>query len=69
LCFYAIDEGNSIWAFMLLTSSRQEYLLRLEDLSKEHHTTQFLANVIEETINQIGTKKFVGRRMFLTALK
>ncbi len=54
---------------MLLTSSRQEYLLRLEDLSKEHHTTQFLANVIEETINQIGTKKFVGRRMFLTALK
>ncbi len=52
--------GNSIWAFLLLTSSRKEYLLRLEDISKEHHTAQNLSNVIFDVIEQVGANKFVA---------
>lgn len=53
--------GNSIWAFMLITSSsRKEYLLSLEDLSNIRHTGQHIADVIEEVINRIGNEKFVA---------
>ena len=52
--------GNSIWAFLLLTSSRKEYLLWLEDLSKEHHTAQNLSDVIIDIIERVGSKKFVA---------
>jgi len=52
--------GNSIWAFMLITSSRKEYLLRLEDLSSERHTSQYLSTVIEEIIVKVGIEKFVA---------
>ena len=45
--------GNSIWAFMVLTHSRKEYLLNLEDLSKVKHTGQHIANAIEEVITRI----------------
>ncbi|CAB5381984.1 unnamed protein product [Rhizophagus irregularis] len=40
--------GNSLWAFMLLTGSRKEYLWSLEDLSSTKHTGQHIANVIDE---------------------
>ncbi|GBB98218.1 hypothetical protein RclHR1_03170014 [Rhizophagus clarus] len=43
-------KGNSIWAFMLMTGSRQEYLLCLEDLSNIRHTGEHLSKVIEEVI-------------------
>jgi hypothetical protein len=52
--------GNSIWAFMLITSSRKEYLLKLEDLSSEHHTSKYLSTVIDEVISRVGVDKFVA---------
>ncbi|GES75999.1 ribonuclease H-like domain-containing protein [Rhizophagus clarus] len=52
--------GNSLWAFMLMTGSRKEYLLSLEDLSNIRHTGEHLSNVIEEVINKVGAKKFVA---------
>ena len=51
---------NSIWAFMLITSSRKEYLLKLKDLSSKHHTSQYLSTVIEEVISRVGVDKFVA---------
>ena len=45
---------------MVLTHSRKEYLLNLEDFSKVKHTGQHIANVIEEVINQISSEKFVA---------
>ncbi|GES85567.1 ribonuclease H-like domain-containing protein [Rhizophagus clarus] len=51
--------GNSLWAFMLMTGSRKEYLLSLEDLSNIRYTGEHLSNVIEEVINKVGAKKFV----------
>ena len=53
-------KGNSIWAFMLITSSRQQYLLKLEDLLNKHHTAENLANIIEEVIEKVRITKFVG---------
>ncbi|GET00495.1 ribonuclease H-like domain-containing protein [Rhizophagus clarus] len=46
-------KGNSIWAFMLMTGSRQEYLLCLEDLSNIRHTGEHLSKVIEEVIGKV----------------
>ncbi|CAB5208189.1 unnamed protein product [Rhizophagus irregularis] len=43
--------GNSLWAFMLLTGSRKEYLWSLEDLSSTKHTGQHIANVIDEVLD------------------
>ncbi|CAB4444994.1 unnamed protein product [Rhizophagus irregularis] len=65
LCSLAMDgwtdpHGNSLWAFMLMTGSRKEYLLSLEDLSNIRHTGEHLSNVIEEVINKVGAKKFVA---------
>lgn len=51
---------NSIWAFILITSSRKEYLLKLEDLSSEHHTSKYLFTVIDEVISRVGVDKFVA---------
>ena len=63
--FSALDgwtdpQGNSLWSFILITPSRKEYLLRLEDLSRNRHTSSYLANVIEEVINQIGIEKIIA---------
>ncbi|CAB4473124.1 unnamed protein product [Rhizophagus irregularis] len=51
--------GNSLWAFILLTPSRKEYLLQLEDLSKNSHTAEYLSNVINDIICKI-------KRCFIT---
>src|ERR1044072_1155411 len=45
---------------MVLTHSRKEYLLNLEDLSKVKHTGQHIANAIEEVITRIGSEKFIA---------
>lgn len=52
--------GNSIWAFMLITNQRKEYLLNLENLSDKSHTAEYLSSVIEEVITKVGTNKFVA---------
>ena len=44
----------------MITPSRKEYLLRLEDLSRQRHTSSYLASVIEEAINQVGIEKIVA---------
>ncbi|EXX63887.1 hypothetical protein RirG_148050 [Rhizophagus irregularis DAOM 197198w] len=58
--FHTDPHGNSLWTFMLITGSRKEYLLNLEDLSNIRHTGEHLSNVIEEVINKVGAKKFVA---------
>src|SRR5215208_4742753 len=45
---------------MLITSSRKEYLLKLEDLSSECHTSQYLSTIIEEVIVKVRSDKFVA---------
>ncbi|GET55642.1 ribonuclease H-like domain-containing protein [Rhizophagus irregularis DAOM 181602=DAOM 197198] len=52
--------GNSLWAFILLTPSRKEYLLQLEDLSKNSHTTEYLSKVINDIICKVGISKIVA---------
>ena len=54
------SRGNSLWSFILITPSRKEYLLRLEDLSWQRHTSSYLASVIEEAINQVRIEKIVA---------
>ncbi|CAB4383925.1 unnamed protein product [Rhizophagus irregularis] len=45
---------------MLITGSRKEYLLSLEDLSNICHTGKHLSNIIKEVINKVRAKKFVA---------
>ncbi|CAB5293421.1 unnamed protein product [Rhizophagus irregularis] len=52
--------GNSLWAFILLTPSRKEYLLQLEDLSKNLHTAEYLSKVINDIICKVGISKIVA---------
>ena len=52
-------QGNSLWAFILITPLRKEYLLSLKDLSKEWHTTQHLIEIIKNIILTVGPEKFV----------
>jgi len=52
--------GNSIWGFMLMTSSRKEYILNLEDLLSIKHTGQHISSVVEEVIRKIGSEKFIA---------
>ncbi|CAB5198747.1 unnamed protein product, partial [Rhizophagus irregularis] len=52
--------GNSLWAFILLTLSRKEYLLQLEDLSKNSHTAEYLSKVINDIICKVGISKIVA---------
>src|SRR6266542_865706 len=40
-------------------SSRKEYILRLEDLSKEHHTSYNISEIIFEIIDKVSSDKFV----------
>ncbi|CAB5360244.1 unnamed protein product [Rhizophagus irregularis] len=60
--------GNSLWAFILLTPSRKEYLLQLEDLSKNSHTAEYLSKVINDIICKVGISKIVAiiKRCFIT---
>ena len=58
LCSLALDGwtdlyGNSLWAFILMTELRKEYLISLENLSNIHYTGEHLSKVIEEVINKI----------------
>src|SRR6266542_6821842 len=52
--------GNSIWAFLLITSSRKKYILRLEDLLKEHHTLHNISEIIFKIIDKVSSDKFVA---------
>lgn len=54
---WSAPDGSSIWNFVLLTPSRQEYLYELGNYSDQSHTAEFLANQIELVIDRIGNKK------------
>ena len=47
----------SIYSFLVLTSSRKQYLYSLRDYSLAHHTGEFLAAEIKTIIDQIGAIK------------
>lgn len=55
---WSAPDGSSVWNFIILTPTREEYLYKLENYSEESHTAEFLANQIELVINRIGSKKF-----------
>jgi hypothetical protein len=55
-----LPTGRSFWNFVILTPTRQEYLYKIQDLSKEKHTGNFLAEEILKVINSIGIKKFAA---------
>ena len=57
---WTLPTGRSLWNFLILTSSRQEYLYCLKDLTNEHHTGSLLAEEILKIITQIGKKKFIA---------
>jgi hypothetical protein len=57
---WTAPEGSSIWNFVLLTSSRQEYLYELGDYSNQSQTAEFLANQIESVVNRIGSQKILA---------
>ena len=48
----------SIYNFVILTPSNQQYLYYLQDFSSSHHTGEFLASEIKKVIEKIGAKKF-----------
>jgi Protein of unknown function (DUF 659) len=54
---WTAPDGSSIWNFVILTPSREEYLYELGNYSDQSHTAEFLANQIELVINRIGAKK------------
>ena len=41
-------------------SSRKEYILRLKDLSKKHHTSHNISEIIFEIIDKVSSDKFVA---------
>jgi len=51
-------QHRSVWGFMILTPHRKEFLYKLEDLSDQHHTGDFLASKMEAIITKIGVEKF-----------
>lgn len=48
----------SIYNFVVLTPSNQQYLYCLQDFSSSHHTGEFFASEIKKIIEKIGAKKF-----------
>ncbi|CAG8751278.1 2704_t:CDS:2, partial [Gigaspora rosea] len=44
---WTAPNGLSIWNFVIMTPSRQEYLYELGNFSDQSHTAEFLANQIE----------------------
>jgi hypothetical protein len=57
---WTAPDGSSIWNFVILTPSREEYLYELRNYSSQSHTAEFLANQIELVINRIGNKKILA---------
>src|SRR6266542_3821255 len=41
-------------------SSRKEYILRLKDLSKKHHTSHNISEIIFKIIDKVSSDKFVA---------
>ena len=50
--------GQSLYVFVIITTSKKEYIHSLINLSKESHTGEFIFQKIKEVLEDIGTKKF-----------
>jgi len=52
--------GKSLWNFILHTSDGKDILWRIQDLSNQSHTGEYLAEKIEEILNDIGIQRFAA---------
>ncbi len=52
--------GQSLYAFVLITKDRKEYLYSVQNLSNHSHTGNFLAEKIIEIIKDVGAERFAG---------
>ncbi|GBC49441.2 ribonuclease H-like domain-containing protein [Rhizophagus irregularis DAOM 181602=DAOM 197198] len=52
--------GQSLYAFVIITGERKEYIHSVQNLSNYSHTGEFLANKIIEVIENVGVTKFAG---------
>jgi hypothetical protein len=50
--------GQSLYVFVIITTSKKEYVHSLINLSKESHTGEFIAEKIEEVLKNVGESKF-----------
>jgi replicative superfamily II helicase len=50
--------GQSFYAFIIFTKSGKEFIHSIQNLSKETHTSQYIAEKIIEVIESVGPKKF-----------
>lgn len=49
--------GQSLYAFVIITASKKEYIHSLMNLSKDSHTGEFIAEKIEEVLKSVGSNK------------
>ena len=52
--------GRSIYAFIIITPSKRQYIHTLKDTSIDSHTGSFNATEIENVLTTIGPKKFTA---------
>ena len=50
--------GQSFYAFLIFTKSEKEFIHSIQNLSKETHISQYIAEKIIEVIESVGPKKF-----------
>ncbi|GBC25662.2 ribonuclease H-like domain-containing protein [Rhizophagus irregularis DAOM 181602=DAOM 197198] len=50
--------GQSFYAFIIFTKSGKEFIHSIQNLSKESHTSQYIAKKIIEVIESVGAEKF-----------
>lgn len=57
---WSSPSGKSIYAFVIITPSRKQYIHTLVDESSKSHTGSFNASEIERVLISIGPQKFVA---------
>src|SRR5436305_10283909 len=50
--------GQLFYTFLIFTKSEKEFIHSIQNLSKEIHTSQYIAKKIIEVIESVGPKKF-----------
>jgi hypothetical protein len=50
--------GQSLYAFIIITKERKEFVHSIQNFSRDSHTSNFLRNKIIEVINDVGSEKF-----------
>ncbi|CAG8800883.1 35300_t:CDS:1, partial [Gigaspora margarita] len=51
---------DSIYNFIITTSKRKEYLIKLKEYNTINHTGSFIASEIKKSIENIGVEKFAA---------